>query len=702
VGAHLQPDISVVIPVYNGEKYVAEAITSVQQQTGVNLEIICVNDGSTDNTGQLLKQLASGDNRIKVIRQQNKGLAGARNTGIANATGEFIIFLDCDDKWLGDQLRTLVAEAKSAQLDILLFDAESFRDEGVSDDTWDRYATYYQRSSSYEKVTTGMDLAVSMQKRSEYRPSACLQIIRREFLLQNNLLFHEGFLFEDNAFTFAELLAAKRAKHLNLPFYGRRLRPDSIVTSSSLEPTIEGYFAALVDMVGALGRSGAPAEFVPELDNIIWGIWRRVANDLQGQPASFIDALPARVPSPIAPQLLRAVRQTSQLLTQQAGAQPPQASTWLSNAELDQPLQTTDTVSVIIPMYNAEFTISETIESIQAQTYANLEIIVVDDNSTDGCSEIADEFAANDPRVKVIHKATNEYANRAREDGFLASTGSFITFVDADDVLPPDAIATLLHLQELTHADICMGGLMHCDRNLIPWKEQMRAYPPGVAVYRHDDMLERFLVAGETWPHNNNPLTAHCKLFRRKLLEGLDWRAADYRIGEDKYFSLLTFARAKKSAVTNKIVYYYRFLETSKSRESNRVFTYQGRPITALTQIEDFAKLAEKELPKGYTSAIARRIYHLSKFFENADGMEVPRYLLTHNDEVEARRSELEQQLNEREVQIAALQAEVEYLRQENQTLSTMVTDTLNSRTYKTGQLVSTPLRVARRFTGAE
>ena len=94
---HNTPDISVVVPVFNAASYLPRCLSSVQKQTIANLEILCINDGSTDNSGQILQQFAAADERIKIINQINKGLSAARNCGITAAQGRYIFFLDADD-----------------------------------------------------------------------------------------------------------------------------------------------------------------------------------------------------------------------------------------------------------------------------------------------------------------------------------------------------------------------------------------------------------------------------------------------------------------------------------------------------------------------------------------------------------------------------------------------------------------------------
>ncbi|WP_100642942.1 glycosyltransferase family 2 protein [Alteromonas facilis] len=105
------PLVSVVMPMYNVEKYIREALGSVLQQTYPNFEVICVDDGGEDGSAAYVESL--NDPRIRVIRQQNRGLAGARNTGIADAKGDYIAFLDSDDVWLPEKLSSHVEHLQS-------------------------------------------------------------------------------------------------------------------------------------------------------------------------------------------------------------------------------------------------------------------------------------------------------------------------------------------------------------------------------------------------------------------------------------------------------------------------------------------------------------------------------------------------------------------------------------------------------------
>ncbi|MDO4204372.1 MAG: glycosyltransferase family 2 protein [Selenomonadaceae bacterium] len=123
------PKISVVVPIYKVEKYLRKSIDSLINQTLKDIEIILVDDGSPDNCGAICDEYAANDSRIKVIHQKNKGLAGARDAGIAVATSDYIGFLDSDDFAMPDMYECMMAEAEKNDADVVISDYFVFNDE---------------------------------------------------------------------------------------------------------------------------------------------------------------------------------------------------------------------------------------------------------------------------------------------------------------------------------------------------------------------------------------------------------------------------------------------------------------------------------------------------------------------------------------------------------------------------------------------
>jgi glycosyltransferase involved in cell wall biosynthesis len=330
-------------------------------------------------------------------------------------------------------------------------------------------------------------------------------------------------------------------------------------------------------------------------------------------------------------------------------------------------------VTVIIPLFNAEATISDTIRSVLNQTYPHLEVIVVDDASADNSTPIANEFAGLDSRVKVVRKEINQGLNLARATGFAQANGDYLTFIDSDDTYTPDAIQTLVDLQQSTSADICMAGFLYCSEDLVPLDPQWITIQPESlpTEYSHEDMLRAFLVGWAAWPHNNNPTSACSKLFRRELLAQVDWNLCNYRLGEDDFFSLITFNLAFKSAVTNHIIYHIRVSPTSLSLNPNRTFIYQDTPITALRFFQNFAKLAAELLSPNFAPEIAARLLALFGFYRD---LIIPAHLAVEKDQ---RIVELELANEEAQLKLNQL---------------------YNSATWKLGRMATWPIRTARRL----
>lgn len=256
------PDISVVIPVFNSAPWLDACLSSVLGQSGVGLEVICVDDGSTDASAAVLQRFAETDSRVMLIRQDRGGQSLARNAGIKSATGRYISFLDSDDYLCDDVLGDLVRRSDADRLDILLFDGVAFSD-GVPDDTWTRYATYYQRKGRYRGVRRGADLMSSMRRAGDYRPHVGLYLTRAGFMRDVQSEFLPGIVHQDNPFTFRLLLNAGRAGYDRREAYARRIRPGSTITTLTPDVSVRGYFLSYVAMRGDLDKhlltSRAPA-----------------------------------------------------------------------------------------------------------------------------------------------------------------------------------------------------------------------------------------------------------------------------------------------------------------------------------------------------------------------------------------------------------------------------------------------------------
>lgn len=225
--------ISVVIPVYNVKPYLERCVNSVLNQTFKDMEVILVDDGSTDGGGSLCDELAKKDQRIVVIHQRNKGLSGARNTGILKATGEYMMFLDSDDAWLTeDGLETLMNKNKP-EYDLILF---------KNIDIWSNERTTYTNDYDVDylnKLTDTQAVFLNLVRTQTLSISACFILIRRQILTDNNIFFPEGIISEDLVWSLQVWQHIQTVLLTNLRFYGYYHRKNSITNTRS--NTLEAY-----------------------------------------------------------------------------------------------------------------------------------------------------------------------------------------------------------------------------------------------------------------------------------------------------------------------------------------------------------------------------------------------------------------------------------------------------------------------------
>ena len=233
-------DISVIVPVYNVEKYLPDCLDSILKQNGISFEIICVNDGSKDASLEILNSYERKTSKIKVYTTSNNGLSAARNFGIEKASGEFLYFLDSDDMLASEKdLADMVYQMREYDLDVLYFDGDSFFDDEKMNHM--QFKDCYGCKQEYGIYDRGEELFARLVDEDDYFVSASLQCLRRVFIKEHGLRFAEGFLYEDNLFMFESILTANRVKHIKKEILLRRVREGSIMTSKE---TAKGFCSA--------------------------------------------------------------------------------------------------------------------------------------------------------------------------------------------------------------------------------------------------------------------------------------------------------------------------------------------------------------------------------------------------------------------------------------------------------------------------
>lgn len=198
--------VSVIIPSYNAEAYIAECMDSLLHQTYSNLEIICVDDGSTDNTYRILEAYQAKDARVKLFRQHNQYAGVARNRGIMESRGKYLLFVDSDDFCQTDMIEILVKEAEIRKPDILVFDLYKFdnKSKEILKDSW----TTLHPELFGEGVKAAVDLKDTIFQFTSSGPMN--KLFLRDFIIQNNIRFQPIPRTNDLFFIYASLTYADR------------------------------------------------------------------------------------------------------------------------------------------------------------------------------------------------------------------------------------------------------------------------------------------------------------------------------------------------------------------------------------------------------------------------------------------------------------------------------------------------------------
>ncbi len=243
------PFFSLIVPVYSVEKYIEECLDSILQQTYTNFEVLCVIDGSPDNSGEICNKYASQDSRIKVIYQENQGAAAARNTGLENATGEYIHFVDPDDRLpnceVYSQLHSIL---KGCQYDVLV---------GRSNYYHDTFEVKTEVGTSKEIKKENYN-SLSFVLENDYffaLTSGVNKIYRRTMIIDNQVFWPLNIVNEDDYWLPRIFNESKNVIFVSFDIYDVRRRAASITSTRShsrMSRRGQGYMKTALDNIGLL------------------------------------------------------------------------------------------------------------------------------------------------------------------------------------------------------------------------------------------------------------------------------------------------------------------------------------------------------------------------------------------------------------------------------------------------------------------
>lgn len=454
------PKVSVIIPVYNTEKYLTKCLESACQQTLADIEIICINDCSTDNSLQILQEFAEKDRRIKIIEfTENKGAAAARNTGIEAATGEYTAFLDSDDYIDLDFYEKLYCAAAEANADCA--------------------------KGNYKDAVTGYVDPLLNQKIEEYQTNFayayCSAIFKRAVIQNNAIKFPVLIDMEDPVFTLNFALLMNKIVIVNDACIHILRREDSSTSGIPTFERIKAKFKGLEIILDIANSVNMPKESYAYI--LAFWFQQTFANSIinkNSKERAFIAENIASLYNKITVKelfikklmqkdevLVDGLKNNDKKLLMQYGCNTLYNKSIFLSLRNKIKTAANPKISVVIPVYNAKDYLERCLDSVCNQTLKELEIICVNDCSTDNSLEILNKYAQNDKRIIVIDCTVNGGESKARNLGIEKASGEFIAFVDNDDKIDLDFYEKLYQKAKETNADIVKGNVITIDYDNI-------------------------------------------------------------------------------------------------------------------------------------------------------------------------------------------------------------------------------------------
>ncbi|MBR5575241.1 MAG: glycosyltransferase [Alphaproteobacteria bacterium] len=220
------PKISIIVPVYNMEKYIARCIRTLTRQTLTDIEILLIDDGSTDNSLQIMQEFADHDNRIKILQQKNLGPAAARNTGLDNATGKYLMFCDSDDGYKETMCQTMFDTIESQNVDVVCCHNFFNYEDGL-----DNYEKYRRTLNWYFNPKTSGRHKLTDKRIVDTNVLLWNKIWKRELVTKHGIRFPTGHEHDDDTFWYQYAFVSREIYFLRTPLYYYFLRSGSIMSS---------------------------------------------------------------------------------------------------------------------------------------------------------------------------------------------------------------------------------------------------------------------------------------------------------------------------------------------------------------------------------------------------------------------------------------------------------------------------------------
>ena len=516
-----ETQVSIIIPVYNVENYLRSCLDSVLSQTYKDFEVLMVNDGSTDGSGAICQDFVERDSRFHYFEKENGGLSDARNYGLDRAKGHYITFLDSDDFLFEDYLENLYYASWLSDSDITIGGYCRF-----GDSNFYFYNDHFKSDSlvAFKDFQAIQYLDSMLDVTFITFSTAWGKLFKRE--LFSELRFPYGKYAEDQFLIWKLYMKADKIYVFNGASYVYRMNPSGLSNIFTLKH---------LDYIDAIEERIKETKDIEGIEiQHSFNMYRYVLQRILGQleEHDYIDEA-------------KEVRKKLELAEQ---GQYSFLSDEVKEIEVE---NGGELISIIVPIYNVENYLRMCLDSIEHQTYSNIEVLLINDGSPDSSGEICQEYVARDSRFRYFEKE-NGGASDARNYGIERSNGKYLTFVDSDDWL------SLTYVEDLYQAAIRNDSDTVISHYTI-YNESDRNY----YVHIWDDYYEKNYTSEELIMelpklelNGYIYITSWGILFKKELFNNVKFPKG--KVIEDSWTNYKLFFKSKKITYIHKEIYSHR------------------------------------------------------------------------------------------------------------------------------------------------
>ena len=601
----IYPRISIIIPIYNVNKYLRECLDSIINQTLKSIEIICVNDGSTDNSLEIIKEYIY-DNRIIIINKNNSGYGDSMNQGLNIASGEYIGIVESDDFIDINMFENLYKLTKKGDIDIIRSNFYLYWEKNKKE-----ALNFKILKNLYNKIFNPMEL----QNIFLVQPSIWAGIYKKLFLIKNDIKFltTSGASYQDTSFFYKTLYKANKIFCTKKAFYYyRQSNSNSSVNNNTLNKVIFAHIELneiekFIKKDIKLYNKNQRYFNTKKIMTLLWNL-NRVDKKKQYNKILYKE-------------IYEILKSDNYIHEQFNNFEINFLNHLKNNGEertseifLYSPKEKNPQISVIIPIYNCEKYIKECLSSLIKQTFKNFEIICINDGSNDDTLKILKKFEAKDEQI-IIFNQNNSGPGIARNVGMKKSKGEYLIFLDSDDIFKKTMLEELYIKIKENDSDVVICNSQNFEKKKWWKKFYEKNYLINDNIIKQKtfsslDIEKDFFNLFIWWPWD--------KLYKRKFIENLGIEYQNLKSSEDLFFVAASVISAKKISYLDKILINHRIgikNSVSNSRQKSWDNFYY-----ALKELKKFIK--EKGLYKRFKQDFINYVASFSIWqLENINGI---------------------------------------------------------------------------------